>query len=72
MKLLILPKIFIQFVQDSLGELRTRYLGFKGLGYIVHLPAACKVQHNCKYIKRIMYQLKVDVDKLNTVKVVVN
>ena len=33
-KLLILPKIFIQFVQGSLRELRSRYLGFKGLGYI--------------------------------------
>ena len=30
-KLSILPKLFIQFVKSSLGELRSRYLGFEGL-----------------------------------------
>ena len=30
-KLSILPTLFIQFVYSSLGELRSRYLGFKGL-----------------------------------------
>ena len=36
-KLSILPTLFIQFVLGSLGELKSRYLGFKefkGLGHL--------------------------------------